>query len=146
MNNYFITKDSKGKFRMVDLSFEWNENKHGYVIYRKTGCVGGKLTTQPELLINSGKAGRTITQQKDLKIASLQKEYLDKGYKEVEKHPNEYTEEELHELYGSVTTNQYGVIKPMLAKQESKLTNRKILDKEWLCSRKLDGKKSLCRL
>lgn len=143
MNNYFITKDSKGKFRMVDLSFEWDENKHGYVIYRKTGCVGGKLTTQPELLINSGKAGRTITQQKDLKIASLQKEYLDKGYKEVEKHPNEYTEEELQAIYGDVKMREGATVKPMLAKQEKDVKNRKIFDKEWYISRKINGVRCL---
>ena len=76
-------------------------------------------------------------------IRSIQ-HYLDnKGYVEVEKHPNEYYEYELNEIFGEVKTNQYGVIKPMLAKQSEKVTNTKIFEKEWLASRKLDGVRCL---
>lgn len=140
---YLLTKDTKGKFRYVILDSFWNEDKSCYIVSRITSQYKGKETQQPYIEIYKGKAKRTVTEQKNLEYQSCKKKFLDKGYKEVEKHPNEYTEEELHELYGSVTTNQYGVIKPMLAKQESKLTNRKILDKEWLCSRKIDGVRCL---
>ena len=57
--------------------------------------------------------------------------------------PNTYTEEHCNELFGEVKTNQYGVIKPQLAKQADKITNKKIFEKEWLISRKLDGVKAL---
>ena len=62
---------------------------------------------------------------------------------EVDKHPNEYEESELEELFGDVKTNQYGVIKPQLAKQSEKVTNTKIFNNEWMVSRKLDGVKAL---
>ena len=54
-----------------------------------------------------------------------------------------YSLEELEAIFGDVKTNQYGVIKPQLAKQADKVTNTKIFDKEWLISRKLDGVKAL---
>ena len=143
MSKFFITKDTKDKFRMAELDFSWDDTQNGYVIYRKTGCVGGKQTIQPSILINRGKAGRTITQQKDLKMASLQKEYLDKGYKEVEKHPDEYTEGELLDIFGDVKVREGATVKPMLAKQEKDVKNRKIFDNEWYISRKINGVRAL---
>ena len=100
----------------------------------------------PTIIVSQTKQKRNWKEQYTLQFNSEVKKQLDKGYVEVPKHPNDYSEAELSEIFGEVVTNQAGVIKPMLAKQESKLTNRKILDKEWLVSRKLDGKKSLCRL
>ena len=148
MIKYLLGKSSNGKFRfaVVECDEEWHEPEHGYIIQRSYGQVNGKTTFSPKIIVDKTKQKRNWEEQYTLQFNSELKKFLDKGYKEVEKHPNEYTEEELKDLYGTVTTNQYGIIKPMLAKQESKLTNRKILDKEWLCSRKLDGKKSLCRL
>ena len=145
MIKYLLGKSSTGKFRfvVVECDEEWHEPEHGYIIQRSYGQVHGKTTMSPAIVVNRTKQKRNWKEQYTLQFNSEVKKFLDKGYKEVEKHPNEYTEEELHELYGSVTTNQYGVIKPMLAKQESKLTNRKILDKEWLCSRKIDGVRCL---
>ena len=145
MIKYLLGKSSTGKFRfvVVECDEEWHEPEHGYIIQRSYGQVHGKTTMSPAIVVNRTKQKRNWKEQYTLQFKSEVKKFQDKGYKEVEKHPNEYTEEELHELYGSVTTNQYGVIKPMLAKQESKLTNRKILDKEWLCSRKIDGVRCL---
>ena len=145
MIKYLLGKSSTGKFRfvVVECDEEWHEPEHGYIIQRSYGQVQGKTTLSPAIIVNRTKQKRNWKEQYTLQFNSEVKKFLDKGYKEVEKHPNEYTEEELHELYGSTTTNQYGVIKPMLAKQESKLTNRKILDKEWLVSRKLDGVRCL---
>lgn len=148
MIKYLLGRATTGKFRfaVVECDEEWHDDVKGYTIQRSYGQVQGKTTLSPLIVVDRTKQKRNWREQYTLQFNSEVKKFLDKGYKEVEKHPNEYTEEELHELYGTVTTNQYGVIKPMLAKQESKLTNRKILDKEWLCSRKLDGEKSLCRL
>ena len=145
MIKYLLGKATTGKFRfvVVECDEEWHEPEHGYIIQRSYGQVYGKTTLSPTIVVDKTKQKRNWKEQYTLQFNSEVKKFLDKGYKEVEKHPNEYTEEELHELYGSVTTNQYGVIKPMLAKQESKLTNRKILDKEWLCSRKIDGVRCL---
>lgn len=145
MITYLLGKASTGRFRfaVVETDEEWHEPEHGYIIQRSYGQVGGKTTLSPTIVVDKTKQKRTWKEQLTLQYNSEVKKFLDKGYKEVERHPNDYTEEELNELYGSVTTNQYGVIKPMLAKQESKLTNRKILDKEWMVSRKLDGVRCL---
>ena len=145
MIKYLLGKATTGKFRfaVVECDEEWHDDVKGYTIQRSYGQVQGKTTLSPLIVVDRTKQKRNWQEQYTLQFNSEVKKFLDKGYKEVEKHPNEYTEEELHELYGSVTTNQYGVIKPMLAKQESKLTNRKILDKLWLISRKLDGVRCL---
>lgn len=145
MIKYLLGKATTGKFRfaVVECDEEWHDDVKGYTIQRSYGQVQGKTTLSPLIVVDRTKQKRNWQEQYTLQFNSEVKKFLDKGYKEVEKHPNEYTEEELHELYGSVTTNQYGVIKPMLAKQESKLTNRKILDKEWMVSRKLDGVRCL---
>lgn len=145
MIKYLLGKATTGKFRfaVVECDEEWHDDVKGYTIQRSYGQVQGKTTLSPLIVVDRTKQKRNWQEQYTLQFNSEVKKFLDKGYKEVDKHPNEYTEEELHELYGSVTTNQYGVIKPMLAKQESKLTNRKILDKEWMVSRKLDGVRCL---
>lgn len=145
MITYLLGRASTGKFRfaIVESDEEWHEPEHGYIIQRSYGQVQGKTTLSPAIIVDRTKQKRTWKEQLELQYNSEVKKFKDKGYKEVEKHPNEYTEAELNELYGSVTTNQYGIIKPMLAKQESKLTNRKILDKEWFCSQKLDGVRCL---
>ena len=142
MIKYLLGKASTGKFRFVVVTFdeEWKEPEHGFLITREYGQVGGKTTKSPDTWVKVGKAGRTHREQTILQFNSYVKGYLDKGYIEIDKHPNEYSEEELSTLFGEVKTNQYGVIKPQLAKQADKVTNKKIFDKEWLISRKLDGR------
>lgn len=145
MIKYLLGKSTSGKFRfvVVECNEEWNDNVKGYIIQRSYGQVGGKTTLSPAIIVDKTKQKRNWKEQYTLQFNSEVKKFLDKGYKEVQKHPNEYTEEELKELYGSVTTNQYGVIKPMLAKQSEKVTNKKIFDKEWLASRKINGTRCL---
>lgn len=145
MITYMLGKASTGKFRfaIVETDEEWHEPEHGYIIQRSYGQVKGKTTLSPTTVVDKTKQKRTWKQQLELQYDSEVKKYLDKGYVKVNKHPNEYTEEELDEIFGDVKTNQYGVIKPQLAKQADKVTNTKIFDKEWLISRKLDGVKAL---
>ena len=145
MIKYLLGKASNGKFRfwVCQCDEEWHEPEHGYIIQRTYGQVGGKTTSSPPIIVSKTKQKRNWIEQYTLQFNSEVKKQLDKGYVEVPKHPNEYTEQELSEIFGEVATNQKGIIKPMLAKQESKLTNRKILDKEWLCSRKIDGVRAL---
>lgn len=142
LNKYLLGKASTGKFRyaQVECDEEWHEPEHGYIIQRSYGQVRGKNTLSPAIIVNRTKQKRNWKEQYTLQFNSEVKKFLDKGYIEVDKHPNEYTEEELGELFGEVKTNQYGVIKPQLAKQSEKVTNRKIFDKEWMISRKLDGR------
>ena len=145
MIKYLLGKSSTGKFRfaVVECSEEWNDDLGGYVIQRSYGQVKGKTTLSPAIVVDRTKQKRNWVEQYTLQFNSEVKKFLDKGYKEVEKHPNDYTEDELNEIFGDVKTNQYGVIKPQLAKQAHKVTNTKIFDKEWLISRKLDGVKAL---
>ena len=145
MITYLLGKASTGKFRFVVVNFEedWKEPEHGLLITREYGQVRGKTTKSPDTWIKVGKAGRSHREQAILQFNSFVKGYLDKGYIEVEKHPNDYSMEELNSIFGEVKTNQYGVIKPQLAKQADKVTNRKIFDKDWLISQKLDGVKAL---
>ena len=145
MITYMLGKASTGKFRfaIVETDEEWHEPEHGYIIQRSYGQVKGKTTLSPTIVVDKTKQKRTWKQQLELQYNSEVKKYLDKGYVKVDKHPNEYTEEELNEIFGEVKTNQYGVIKPQLAKQADKVTNTKIFDKEWLISKKLDGVKAL---
>ena len=138
MIKYLLGKASTGKFRfaVVECDEEWHEPEHGYVIQRSYGQVGGKTTLSPKIIVDRTKQKRTWKEQYTLQFNSETKKFLDKGYVEVEKHPKEYTLDELQSIFGEVKTNQYGVIKPQL-------TNPKIFEKKWLISRKLDGVKAL---
>lgn len=145
MITYLLGKASTGKFRfaIVESDEEWHDDVKGYIIQRSYGQVNGKTTLSPAIIVDRAKQKRTWKEQLTLQYNSEVKKYKDKGYIEVEKHPNEYSLEELDSIFGDVKTNQYGVIKPQLAKQSEKVTNRKIFDKEWMISRKLDGVKAL---
>lgn len=145
MIKYLLGKATTGKFRwwQCECDEEWHDDVKGYVIQRSYGQVGGKTTMSPIIVVSQTKQKRNWKEQYTLQFNSEVKKQLDKGYVEVPKHPNDYSKDELSEIFGEVATNQAGVIKPMLAKQESKLTNRKILDKKWLCSKKLDGVRCL---
>lgn len=145
MIKYLLGRASTGKFRfaVVECDEEWDDEAQGYIIQRSYGQVRGKTTLSPQIIVDRTKQKRTWQEQYTLQFNSEVKKYLDKGYKEVEKHPNEYTDDELLTIFGDVKTNQYGVIKPQLAKQADKVTNKKIFDKEWLASRKINGVRAL---
>lgn len=145
LQKFLLGKSTNGKFRFAEVftDEEWHDDVKGYTIQRSYGQVQGKTTLSPLIVVDKTKQKRNWQEQYTLQFNSEVKKFLDKGYKEVEKHPNEYTEEELSALYGEVTTNQYGIIKPMLAKQADKVTNQKIYDKEWIASRKIDGTRCL---
>lgn len=145
MIKYLLGKATTGKFRfaVVECDESWHDDVKGYIIQRSYGQVQGKTTLSPTIIIDRTKQKRNWQEQYTLQFNSEVKKFLDKGYVEVEKHPNEYTHEELDQIFGKVKTNQFGVIKPQLAKQADKVTNPKIFDKEWLISKKLDGVKAL---
>ena len=145
MIKYLLGKALTGKMRyaVVECDEEWHEPEHGYIIQRSYGQVQGKNTLSPAIIVDKTKQKRNWKEQYTLQFNSEVKKFLDKGYVEVDKHPNEYSSAELEAIFGDVKTNQYGVIKPQLAKQADKVTNTKIFDKEWLISRKLDGVKAL---
>lgn len=140
-NQYLINKDAKDKIRIFHL---FSEKSNGcLIIHRETSQLHGKITKQPDLLIDKGLAGRDILAQYKIRYNHLIKEKLDKGYKKVDKDPQTYSLEELKEIVGDYSTNQDGLLKPMLAKSETQVTNRKIFDKNWYASRKINGIRTL---
>lgn len=140
-NQYLINKDAKDKIRIFHLfSEKFNDC---LIIHRETSQLYGKVTKQPDLLIDKGLAGRDILAQYKIRYNHLIKEKLDKGYKKVDKDPQTYSLEELKEIVGDYSTNQDGLLKPMLAKSETQVTNRKIFDKDWYASRKINGIRTL---
>lgn len=134
-----VSKDSKGKIRVVEISYEGNEATRIYTIYRYTGQFEGKMTKQPEIIVDRGKATRSIHEQVELQFNALVKGYKDKGYIELENEIDNYTSEELYKLFGDAPAGTNGVIKPMLAKQADKVTKTDIFNKKWIASRKIDG-------
>lgn len=134
-----VSKDSKGKIRVVEISYEGNEATRIYTIYRYTGQFEGKMTKQPEIIVDRGKATRNIHEQVELQFNALVKGYKDKGYIELENEIDNYSSEELYKLFGDAPAGTNGVVKPMLAKQADKVTKTDIFNKNWIASRKIDG-------
>lgn len=133
-----ITRDSKGKIRVVDISYE--STSSGYVIHRTTYQYRGKQTEQPDIEITKGKAKRTLLEQVELEYASHLKKYQDKGYRLIPGNISQYKEEDLNKILPEHTTDANGFKKHMLAKQSEKVaasTFDKL--KYWYASRKIDG-------
>ena len=135
-----ISRDNKGKIRVVEMFTEWNEAEHAFGIYRTTYQYGGKRTEQPAIFVRMGKAARSLREQLELEYKSNLKKYLDKGYKLLQDFIDEYTEQELQEIIGDVVTDSSGFAKHMLAKQADKVKDSSIEKvKCWAVSRKIDG-------
>jgi len=137
-----VSKDSKGKIRVVELDREWNDQQHGYVIHRTTYQYGGKRTIQPDILIQRGKVNRTVTEQANLEYNSHKKKYLDKGYKLVTPEVKFDDINALYEFLGDNKTNQEGILKPMLAKQADKIASS-VFNNDFYGSRKVNGTRCL---
>ena len=136
--NTLISRDSKGKIRVVEINYQWEDDYNGFVIRRHTYQYGGKITDQPEIVITKGKAKRTVTEQARLEYNSHIKKYQDKGYKLLEKDINTYSLEDLNKILPEFTTDANGFQKHMLAKQADKVSSS-TFEKEWYASRKIDG-------
>ena len=137
--NTLISRDSKGKIRVVEIRYQWEEDYKGFVIRRFTYQYGGKVTTQPEIVITKGKAKRTVSEQANLEYNSHIKKYQDKGYKLLEKDIDSYSLEDLNKILPTDTTDSNGIVKPMLAKDFNKVASS-ALEKKWFASRIIDGK------
>jgi hypothetical protein len=139
-----VTKDNKGKTRVVEISYEWDDAQHGFVIRRKTYQYGGKVTVQPEIWIYKGKVKRTVSEQARLEYNSHLKKYTDKGYKllpsSIKINNAVAVEAFVEEYLGNGVTDSNGFKKHMLAKQADKVATS-VFDKikYWYGSRKIDG-------
>jgi len=145
-NYYLVTRNARGKVQIVIL--ELLQNGLTFTIKRTTGQHFGKMISQPDLTIVSGKAKRSALQQAELEFASNLKKYLDKGYKKLTDLTNKdfktLTESELNNLVDETKTDQSGNIKPQLAKSSNDCTIN-IWKKPMWCSKKLDGVRCLMR-
>lgn len=145
--DYLVSKDSKGKIRVVNISYDWDKDLNGYVIRRFTSQYGGKITTQPIILVDKGKgigkARRTVSEQAKLEYDSRVNKYMDKGYKKLSKSIDLYTKEELDALLPEETTDSEGNLKPMLAKDFHNVATSVLEKQWWYASRKLDGVRCL---
>ena len=54
---YLIGKDTKDKLRVCIISYELIEDI--FYIHRETGLLGGKLTSQPDKIVERGKVKRS---------------------------------------------------------------------------------------
>ena len=136
-----VSKDAKGKIRVAEISYDGNDATRIYTIYRYTGQYEGKMTRQPDIYVDRGKATRNIHEQVELQFNALVKGYRDKGYIELEKELDDYSTEELLQLFGDAPVGSNGVVKPMLAKQADKVSDKTINKLDfWYASRKIDGR------
>ena len=145
MKDILISRDSKGKVRIVDISCDWNETLRAYVIERKTSQLGGKITEQPLIEINKGKAKRTVTEQANLEYNSHIKKYLDKGYKNISDFGysslNDFNPDD---VLPKEVTDANGARKPMLAKKYDEVATSTFEKPHW-ASKKLDGVRCMIR-
>ena len=138
---YLVTRNARDKVQVVIT--ELDQNGNSFTIRRTTGQYQGKMINQPELLIEKGKAKRSVIQQADLEYNSIINKYLDKGYKKLSsltsKRFEELTSEEIDNLVPTIKSDSSGNLKPMLAKSYDKCQNS-VLNKPMFCSRKLNGR------
>lgn len=125
------------------LRFNTFKDDTKYVIDRYSFQYKGKEIKQPSLIIEKGKAKRTLEEQFNLELNSLIKKAIDKGYKRLTNSLDSYNEKDIQEYIGSTLTNNSGNLKVQLAKQADKITNYKVFDKQYLISRKINGVRSL---
>jgi len=141
-----VSRNARDKIQVVNVMLSQEGNS--FIINRYTGQYQGKMTKQPELIIEKGKAKRSVLQQTELEFNSVLSKYLDKGYKRLDsltkKKFDSITSDELDTLVPSVKSDQSGNLKPMLAKSSDKVQNS-VLQKLMYCSSKLNGVRMLTK-
>ena len=107
---YLVTRNARDKVQVVIT--ELDQNGNSFIIRRTTGQYQGKMINQPELLIEKGKAKRSVIQQADLEYNSIINKYLDKGYKKLSsltsKRFEELTSEEIDNLVPTIKSDING--------------------------------------
>ncbi len=141
---YLVARNARDKVQQVQAKLLQEGNT--FIIQRITGQYLGKQTEQPELIIDTGKAKRTVLEQAELQFNSIINKYLDKGYKKISDLSKtsfeDISESEMNILVPSVKTDSSGFLKPMLAKDSNKCQTS-ILNKRLFCSRKLNGVRAM---
>lgn len=141
-----VSRNARDKVQVAIATL--SQDKARYVINRNTGQYGGKMTSQPELTIEVGKAKRSVLQQATLEFNSIVNKYLDKGYKNIttltEVKFENLSSKELDKLVPSVKSDTSGNMKPMLAKDFNQCQNS-VFNKMMYCSKKLNGVRCLIK-
>ena len=75
---YLVSRNARDKIQVVLTTLDQNGNT--FVIKRITGQYNGKMTDQPLLVIEKGKAKRSVIEQANLEYNSIINKYLDKGF------------------------------------------------------------------
>lgn len=137
-SEFYVSRDAKGKIRCINITYTSKDEV--YYIHRISWQYQGKRTEQPEIVISQGKVNRDPEAQCILRFNALTREYQDKGYKQIERDPDSYTEEYLSSFLPEYNTDSNGFRKHMLAKQADKV-KQSTIDKVpfWYASRKIDG-------
>lgn len=139
-SNILVKVNNRGKIQVVYLSLECTDKS--FKIFRRTGQRNSKMIDHAVIEKFEGKAKRTLEEQAELEYNSNLKKYLNKGYKDYKTISDEDFEKVsdsfLKENIGEVVTDTNNVPKPMKAIMSSKISI-KSFEKDWLCSRKLDG-------
>lgn len=137
-SEFYVNRDAKGKIRCINIKYTSKDEV--YYIHRTSWQHQGKRTEQPEIVISQGKVNRDPEAQCILRFNALTREYQDKGYKQIERDPDSYTEEQLSSFLPEYNTDSNGFRKHMLAKQADKV-KQSTIDKVpfWYASRKIDG-------
>lgn len=139
-NKVLVTRNARDKVQTARYVLEQDGNS--FTIKRFTGQFGGKITAQPEIVIEEGKAKRTPFQQAELEFNALVKKATDKGYKLLSSLTKtkfeSISQEELDKVVPSLKTDNFGNVKPQLAKSSEDCA-LSVWDKPRFASRKLDG-------
>lgn len=108
-----VTRNARDKVQVAITTLSQAGNS--FIINRTTGQYKGKMTDQPELLIEVGKAKRSVIQQAELEFNSIINKYLDKGYKKLSTLTNkkfsELTSSEMETIVPTIKSDQSGEIK-----------------------------------
>lgn len=142
MKEILISRDSKSKLRVVEISCDWDSTTETYKLKRYTGQFNGKMIEQPVIEIVKGKAKRTISEQATLEFNSHVKKYLDKGYKKISDYGYNSLENFNENVVPTSNTDQKGLVKPMLCDQYD-FDDPKLEKITWKASTKLDGLRTM---
>lgn len=141
-----VIRNARDKVQFAQYILEQEANT--YTIRRFTGQFGGKITTQPEIIIDKGKVKRSPLQQAELQYNALIKTATDKGYKKYNTLTKIKWEEiniaQLNEIVPSTKTDSSGALKPQLAKSSNDCAIS-VFDKQMFVSRKIDGIRCMMR-
>ena len=139
---YFASRDSSGSIRGLDISYDRVGDNH-YRIYRYSYKYHCKHTEQPCIDVDDSGLERDAHIRVQMRVKAICKEYVDKGYKQLDKPADDYTTEELDNIVGIYKTFKDGLLKPMLCKMAKNVTNKNTFNLQYFASRKIDGVRTL---